>query len=95
MSFIICARELFELNWRNGGPKANGSESEVLSVVTTTTIQIIKKETEVPMTESAAATETAQAVIAHCSEEKVITSQDYVEVLHDVEGIPLNILSFV
>jgi hypothetical protein len=83
-----------------GGPKANGSESEVpvaVSVATTATtvaaIQTIKKEVEVPMT-AAAATETAQAVVAQWEEEKVIqpVGQDYVEELRGSDGIVLSIL---
>ena len=72
-----------------GGQKANGSESELAVAVsvatpTVTAIQTVKKEVEVPMT-AAAATETAQAVVAQWEEvvaqEKLIqpVEQDYVE----------------
>lgn len=78
------------------GPKANGSESEVpvavpvaaaTTTATVTAIQTVKKEAEVPMT-AAAATETAQAVVAQWEEEKVIqpVGQDYVEELRGGDG---------
>lgn len=78
------------------GPKANGSEGEVPVAVpvaaatttsTVTAIQTVKKEAEVPMT-AAAATETAQAVVAQWEEEKVIqpVGQDYVEELRGGDG---------
>jgi hypothetical protein len=79
-----------------GGPKANGSEeapaAAPVAVAATTTapvaVQAIKKEAEVPMT-AAAATETAQAVVAQWEEEKVIqpVGQDYVEELRGGDGI--------
>lgn len=79
-----------------GGPKANGSEEALaaapVAVAATTTapvaVQAIKKEAEVPMT-AAAATETAQAVVAQWEEEKVIqpVGQDYVEELRGGDGI--------
>lgn len=81
-----------------GGPKANGSEEApaaapvaVAAAATTTApvaVQAIKKEAEVPMT-AAAATETAQAVVAQWEEEKVIqpVGQDYVEELRGGDGI--------